>query len=155
LPQTLEPLLRRHEFFAGLDPQYLALLTGCAANVTFAGGAFLFRQGTPAEKFFLITGGTVALEIAAPSRVVTVQTLGEGEVAGFSWLMGPHQWQFDGRAVTRVRAIEMDGACLRAKCEADPRLGFDLMRRFASVAMRRLQATRLQIMDVYGHANLA
>jgi CRP/FNR family transcriptional regulator, cyclic AMP receptor protein len=153
LPQTLEPLLRRHEFFAGLDPQYLALLTGCAANVTFAGGAFLFRQGTPAEKFFLITGGTVALEIAAPSRVVTVQTLGEGEVAGFSWLMGPHQWQFDGRAVTRVRAIEMDGACLRAKCEADPRLGFDLMRRFAGVATRRLQATRLQIMDVYGHAN--
>jgi CRP/FNR family transcriptional regulator, cyclic AMP receptor protein len=153
LPGTLEPLLRRHEFFAGLDPQYLALLTGCAANVTFAGGAFLFRQGTPAEKFFLITGGTVALEIAAPSRVVTVQTLGEGEVAGFSWLMGPHQWQFDGRAVTRVRAIEMDGACLRAKCEADPRLGFDLMRRFAGVATRRLQATRLQIMDVYGHAN--
>jgi CRP/FNR family transcriptional regulator, cyclic AMP receptor protein len=155
LPGTLEPLLRRHEFFAGLDPQYLALLTGCAANVTFADGAFLFRQGTPAEKFFLITGGTVALEIAAPGHVVTVQTLGEGEVAGFSWLMGPHQWQFDGRAVTKVRAIEMDGACLRAKCEADPRLGFDLMRRFASVAMRRLQATRLQIMDVYGHANLA
>lgn len=153
MPQTLEPLLRRHEFFAGLDPQYLALLTGCAANVTFADGAFLFRQGTPAEKFFLITGGTVALEIAAPSRVVTVQTLGEGEVAGFSWLLGPHRWQFDGRAVTRVRAIEMDGACLRAKCEADPRLGFDLMRRFASVATRRLQATRLQIMDVYGHAN--
>lgn len=153
MPQTLEPLLRRHEFFAGLDPQYLALLAGCAANVTFADGAFLFRQGTPAEKFFLITGGTVALEIAAPSRVVTVQTLGEGEVAGFSWLMGPHQWQFDGRAVTRVRAIEMNGACLRAKCEADPRLGFDLMRRFASVATRRLQATRLQIMDVYGHAN--
>jgi CRP/FNR family cyclic AMP-dependent transcriptional regulator len=152
LPQTLEPLLRRHEFFAGLDPQYLALLTGCAANVTFADGAFLFRQGTPADKFFLITAGTVALEIAAPGRVVTVQTLGEGEVAGFSWLMGPHQWQFDGRAVTKVRAMEMDGACLRAKCEADPRLGFDLMRRFASVATRRLQATRMQIMDVYGHA---
>ena len=92
------------------------------------------------------------MEIAASGHVVTVQTLGEGEVAGFSWLMGPHRWQFDGRAVTRVRAIEMDGACLRAKCEADPRLGFDLMRRFASVATRRLQATRMQIMDVYGHA---
>jgi CRP-like cAMP-binding protein len=154
LPQTLEPLLRRHEFFAGLDPQYLALLTGCAANVAFPAGAFLFREGTPAEKFFLITDGTVALEIAAPGQVVTVQTLREGEVAGFSWLMGPHQWQFDGRAVTRVRAIEMDGACLRAKCESDPRLGFDLMQRFARLALRRLQATRLQLLDVYGHAGI-
>lgn len=152
MPQTLEPLLRRHEFFAGLDPRYLALLAGCATNVVFPDGAFLFREGTAAEKFFLVTGGTVALEIAAPGRVVTVQTLGEGEVAGFSWLMGPHRWQFDGRAVTRVRAIEMDGACLRAKCEADPRLGFDLMQRFARLATRRLQATRLQILDVYGHA---
>jgi CRP/FNR family transcriptional regulator, cyclic AMP receptor protein len=99
LPQTLEPLLRRHEFFAGLDPQYLALLAGCAANAAFPDGTFLFREGTPAGKFYLITSGTVALEIAAPGRVVTVQTVGEGEVAGFSWLLGPRQWQFDGRAV--------------------------------------------------------
>lgn len=153
MPQTLEPLLRRHEFFAGLDPRYLPLLTGCATNVVFPEGRFLFREGTPAGNFFLITGGTVALEIAASGHVVTVQTLGEGEVAGFSWLMGPYRWQFDGRAVTRVRAIEMDGACLRGKCEADPRLGFDLMQRFARLATRRLQATRLQIMDVYGHAD--
>jgi CRP-like cAMP-binding protein len=152
LPQTLEPLLRRHEFFAGLDPQYLALLAGCAANAAFPDGAFLFRAGTAAEKFFLVTSGTIALEIAAPGRVVTVQTLGEAEVAGFSWLIGPHRWQFDGRAVGRVRAIEMDGACLRAKCESDPRLGFDLMQRFARLAVQRLQATRLQVLDVYSHA---
>jgi CRP-like cAMP-binding protein len=152
LPQTLEPLLRRHGFFTGLDPEYLTLLAGCAANVTFPEGAFLFREGTPADQCFLITGGTLALEITARGQVVTVQTLHEGEVAGFSWLMGAHLWQFDGRAVTKVRAIELDGACLRAKCEADPRLGFDLMRRFARLATRRLQATRLQILDVYGHA---
>ena len=153
MPQTLEPLLRRHGFFTGLDPEYLTLLAGCAANVAFSDGAFLFREGTPAEQCFLITSGTIALEITAPGQVVTVQTLGEGEVAGFSWLMGAHLWQFDGRAVTKVRAIELDGACLRAKCEADPRLGFDLMRRFARLATRRLQATRLQLLDVYGHAD--
>lgn len=152
MPQALEPLLRRHKFFAGMDPQHLALIAGCAERVAFTDGVFLFREGTAARKFFLITDGTVALEIAAPGRVVTVQALGEGEVAGFSWLIGPHRWQFDGRAVGRVRAIEMDGACLRAKCESDPRLGFDLMRRFALLAARRLQATRLQILDVYGHA---
>jgi len=153
LPQTLEHVLRGHEFFAGMDPEYLALIVGCARNVVFGGGAFLFREGDPAETFYLVREGAVALEITAPGRVLTVQTLGEGELVGFSWLMGPHRWQFDGRAVARVHAIEMDGTCLRAKCDTDPRLGYDLMKRFALLASQRLQATRLQIMDVYGHAH--
>jgi CRP/FNR family transcriptional regulator, cyclic AMP receptor protein len=153
LPQTVEPVLRRHEFFAGLDPEYLALIAGCARNVVFGDGAFLFRERDPADTFYLLRGGAVALEIAAPGRVITVQTLGAGDVAGFSWLLGPHRWEFDGRAVGRVHAIEMDGRCLRAKCDADPRLGYDLMQRFARLATRRLQATRLQILDVYGHAH--
>jgi CRP/FNR family transcriptional regulator, cyclic AMP receptor protein len=153
LPQTLEPVLRRHGFFASLDPEYLALIAGCARNVVFGDGTFLFREGEPADTFYLVRESAVALEIAAPGRVVTVQTIGEGGVVGFSWLVSPHRWEFDGRAIGQVHAIEMDGACLRGKCDADPRLGYDLMRRFASLATRRLQATRLQILDVYGHAH--
>jgi len=154
LPQTLEPLLRGHMFFAGLEPDYLSLLVGCAANEVFPPGAFLFREGDPAETFYLIRDGKLALEIAAPGRgALVVQTLGEGDVAGFSWLIAPHQWEFDGRAVERVRAVRMDGACLRGKCDADPRLGYELMRRFAGLSAARLQATRLQLLDVYGHAH--
>ena len=82
-----------------------------------------------------------------------VQTLTAGDVAGFSWLIEPHRWEFDGRAVERVRAVQVDGACLRAKCDEDPRLGYELMRRFAALATSRLQATRLQLMDVYGRGH--
>lgn len=153
MPPTLEPVLRRHEFFAGMDPAYVELIVGCARNVVFGEGTYPFREGDPAETFYLVREGAVALEIAAPGRVLTVQTLGAGEMVGFSWLMGPHHWQFDGRAVGRVHAIEMNGACLRAKCDADPRLGYDLMQRFANLATRRLQAARLQLLDVYGHAH--
>lgn len=154
--ETLEPLLRGHPFLRGLDPGYLALLTGCAANVRFADRSFLFREGGPAGQCFLIREGTVALEIAAPSRgPIVVQTLTAGDVAGFSWLLEPHQWQFDGRALEPVRAIALDGVCLRRKCADDPRLGFDLMHRFARLATRRLQATRLQLLDVYGNAHAA
>ena len=153
MPQTLEPLLRGHKFFAGLDPAYLSLLAGCASNEVFPADSLLFREGDPAQTFYLIREGKLALEIAAPGRgALVVQTLGEGDVAGFSWLIDTHVWHFDGRADERVRAVEVDGTCLRAKCEEDPRLGFELMRRFASLASRRLQATRLQILDVYGHA---
>jgi CRP/FNR family transcriptional regulator, cyclic AMP receptor protein len=153
LPQTLEPVLRGHKFFAGLLPEYLSLLAGCASNVVFPQGAFLFREGEPANSFFLLRDGKMALEIAAPGPgALLVQTLGAGDVAGFSWLIEPHQWEFDGRAVEQVHAIQMDGVCLRGKCAADPRLGYELMRRFAHLATVRLQATRLQLLDVYGHA---
>jgi CRP/FNR family transcriptional regulator, cyclic AMP receptor protein len=152
--QNLEPLLRGHKFFAGLEPGYLSLLVGCAANEVFPAGAFLFREGAAAQTFYLIRGGKLALEIASPGHgALVVQTLGPGDVAGFSWLIAPHHWEFDGRAVEQVRAVRMDGACLRAKCDADPRLGYELMSRFAGLSATRLQATRLQLLDVYGHAH--
>ncbi len=152
--QTLEPLLRGHKFFAGLEPGHLALLVGCASNAVFPADSYLFREGEPAETFYLIREGKVALEIAAPGNgALVVQTLGAGEVVGFSWLIEPHRWEFDGRAVGRVHAFQMDGACLRGKCDEDPRLGYELMRRFARMASTRLQATRLQLLDVYGHAH--
>lgn len=150
---TLEPLLRGHPFFAGMDPGHLGLLVGCAANARFGAGSFLFREGEDAGRFFLIRDGKVALQLAAPGRgPVTVQTVAPGGVVGFSWLFEPHRWQFDGQAIEPVRAIAVDGTCLRGKCDEDTRLGYDLMRRFARIAAERLQAARLQVLDVYGHA---
>jgi CRP-like cAMP-binding protein len=154
LPPTPELLLRGHKLLSGLEPAHLAVLVGCASNAAFRAGEFLFREGEPADTFFLISEGSVALEIAVPGRGGhVVQTLGAGDVAGFSWLIEPHRWEFDGRAVQPATAVQMDGVCLRAKCEADPRLGYQLMRRFATLATTRLQATRLQLLDVYGHAH--
>ena len=151
---TLEPLLRDHPFLRELEPEYVVLLAGCAANVRFREGSFMFREGEPAEQCFLIREGKMALEIDAPGRgSIIVQTLGAGDVTGFSWLLEPHQWEFDGRAVEPVRALALDGTCLRGKCADDPRLGFELTQLFARLAIRRLQATRLRLLDVYGNVN--
>ena len=151
---TLEPLLREHPFLKSLEPEYLALLAGCAVNVRFREGSFMFREGEPASQCFLIREGKMALEIAAPGRgSIIVQTLGAGDVTGFSWLLEPHQWEFDGRAIEPVRALALDGTCLRGKCADDPRLGFELTQLFARLAIRRLQATRLRLLDVYGNVH--
>ena len=94
--------------------------------------------------------GRVAIELHAPGRGARVlQTVGPGEILGWSWLFPPYRWAFDARAVEEVRAVEFDGACLRKKCEADPVLGYALMKRFAGVFARRLQATRVQLLDLY------
>jgi CRP/FNR family cyclic AMP-dependent transcriptional regulator len=151
---TLEPLLRDHPFLKDLEPEYLALLAGCATNVRFGAGSFVFHEGGAADRCFLIREGKLALEIAAPGRgAIIVQTLAAGDVAGFSWLLEPHQWQFDARVMEPVHAIALDGTCLRGKCADDPRLGFELTQLFARLAIRRLQATRLRLLDVYGNVH--
>jgi CRP-like cAMP-binding protein len=127
------------------------VLTGCATNTRFAVGAFLCRDGEAANQFYLIRHGKVALQIHLPDRgALTIETMEAGEVCGWSWLFPPYRWHFDVQALELTRALVFDGQCLRAKCEADHDLGYALMQRFAQVMMRRLQATRLQLLDLYG-----
>jgi CRP-like cAMP-binding protein len=148
--QSLEPILAAHPFFKDLAKPYLELLTGCASNVRFEAGEYILRQGEEANNFYIVRHGNVALEMLVPGRgTITIETVGEGEVLGWSWLFPPHHWRFDARAIELTRAIALDGACLRGKCEADHNLGFELMKRFAEIVTQRLQATRLQLLDVY------
>jgi CRP-like cAMP-binding protein len=153
--QGLEELIAAAPTFAGLSAEHLRLIAGCAVNEHFPAGKDLFREGGPADRFYLIREGAVALEIEAPGRGrIVIETLHPGEVVGWSWLFEPHRWQFDARAREPTRVVGFDGACLRGKCEQDHELGYQLMRRFAASLTERLQATRLQLLDVYGHARL-
>lgn len=149
--KTLEPYLISHPLFRDLDQDYVKLLTQCASNVRFEANKFIFRQGEPADRFYLIREGTVSLEIPSlHDGPLTIQTIGKGEVLGWSWLFPPYQWYFDARAQRETRAVAMDGRCLRRKCDEDPALGYDLMKRFSAIMHERMQAARLQIIDLYG-----
>jgi CRP/FNR family transcriptional regulator, cyclic AMP receptor protein len=148
--ETLERLIGEHAFFAGLDARYLSLLVGCAANLRYESGQMLFSQGEEANQFYLVRGGKVAVEIHSPARgALTVQTLLPGEVLGWSWLVPPYRWRFDARALEPVRVLALDGKCLRTKCEQDHDLGYELFKRLSQVMTQRLEATRLQLLDVY------
>jgi CRP-like cAMP-binding protein len=150
--ETIDSLLRGVPVFEGLSPEELTLLAGCGSNVHFDQGAVLFREGDAADTFYLIRHGSVALEMFVPARgPAIIETLEAGEVVGWSWLFPPYRWHFDARALTPIRATAFDGACLRGKCEDDPRLGYALMARFAQVLIERLQWTRLRLLDLYGH----
>ena len=149
--EGLERIIREHPFFAGLDERFIELVCGCAKNVRFEAKQYLFHEGEPANEFYLLRQGRVALEIASPGRsALTFQTLREGEVLGVSWLIPPYHWQYDAQALELTRAISIDGSCLRGKCEADHDLGYEMMKRVLAIVLQRLHATRLQILDVYG-----
>ncbi len=148
--EGLERIVKEHPFFAGMKDEYTNLIAGCAKNVRFEAGQFVFHEGEPADQFYLLRSGRVALQISAPERVLTIQTVGESEIVGASWLVPPYRWGMDAKALELTRAISMDAACLRGKCEDDHSLGYELMKRFMPILIQRLQASRLQILDVYG-----
>lgn len=152
--QAIETLLRESPRFSGMSPEQLTLIAGCGANVHFSEGEVLFREGEPADTFYLIRHGSVAVELHNPPRgAVLIETIDDGEVLGWSWLFPPYRWHFDARAVTLVRATAFNGACLRGKCLEDPAFGYELMSRFAQILIERLHSTRLRLLDVYGRGS--
>lgn len=148
--ETLERFLVQSPFFAGMKKEHLQLLVGCASNVRFDAGEFILREGKVANACYLIRHGKVALEIHAPRRgPITIQTLGEGEILGWSWLVRPYEWRFDARAIELTHAIALNGECLRQKSEVDCCLGYELLKRFSEVMVERLQAARFQLINIY------
>lgn len=148
--ETLEHIIAEHPFFVGLDDGFTNLMVSCASNVRFKAGTYILREGDPANTFYLIRKGKVAVEVLAPQhKPIIVSTLGVGDILGWSWLLPPFQWKFSARAVDDIRVIALDGKCLRTKCEENHDLGYEVLKRFAQIMEQRLEATRLQLLDVY------
>ena len=148
--EGLDRLLKEHPFFEGMDPKVRQTIAGCAANERFNADEYIFREGGHADRFYLIRHGRVALEIHIPGRdPIIVQTLQEDDILGWSWLTPPYKWRADARALQLVRAISLDAVCLREKYETDHTLGYELFKRFVPIIAQRIEAGRLQMIDIY------
>lgn len=146
---TLLPLIKSHSFFQGLKDEYLELLLSCATNVRFREGDFLFQEGEESRQFYIIRQGLVAVQIPLQAgHSLTIQNVGENDILGWSWLFPPHYWRFNAVAKKDTRAVALDGECLRNKCNQNHELGYELTKRFARVIESRLDATRMQLLDV-------
>jgi CRP-like cAMP-binding protein len=149
--RTIAEMLLEAPIFAGMRAEHLELIAGCGKVAAFGAGDRPFAEGDDADVFYLMRHGRIALELHTPGRgQLTISTHGPGEVIGWSWLFPPYRWHFDGRAIERGSFIVFDGACLRGKAEADHELGYELMKRLAAQMVERLQATRIQLLDLYG-----
>ena len=148
--ESIERLLREHPFLQNLSDEQLRFLTSCSANRRYAANEYLLREGESAAAFFLLRSGRVALEVHLPGKgPVQVESLGDGDVLGWSWLFPPYRWQLDARVVAPVVALVFAGDCLRAKMEADHDLGYALSKLMMAQLYHRLERVRLQRLDVY------
>jgi CRP/FNR family transcriptional regulator, cyclic AMP receptor protein len=144
--KTVDNVIAEHPFLHGLKPEYLRLLAKNAMRMHYGAGEVIFREGDPANRFYLIEEGRVSLE--SPRRDdggVLIQSIGAGDVLGWSWLFPPYYWHFDAHVTEPTTAIFFYGTHLREACEQDPNFGYELMKRMAQIVIQRLQATRRRL----------
>ena len=145
----MQKRLESHRFFAGLPDHFAGQISQHARSLDFKVDALLTKTGQPANEFFLIEKGHVALETHAPGLQLTIETLGPNDILGWSWLIPPFQWRFDARAVEPTQVLAIDGEWLRNECEANAELGYALLKRVTTVFVDRLAHTRMQLLDIY------
>ena len=136
--------------FKGMAPLYMQRLADNAMQVKFNAGDLIFRAGDPANRFYLIEHGQVALEVQRKDHArgsTVIQTVGEGQELGWEWLFPPHYEVFEARAVEPTQAIFFYGTRLRDECEQDHNFGYEMMKWMAGVLVRRLQAARHQMLE--------
>lgn len=139
-----------HPFLQGLSEPHRRRLAAGARPFTANAGDYLVREGEAATAFYLLAAGHVAISAHLGKRgKVLIQTLGPGEVVGWSWLLPPFRWQFDGRATDAVQGWALDAAWLREQCAQDHDLGYHVLKQLIAVLSGRLAATRLQQLDIY------
>jgi CRP-like cAMP-binding protein len=142
----IKQTLAEHPFLKNIKPEYLPYLAEGASEVDFEAGQYLLRETEQADEFYLLLKGKVALGTFIFGRgFTTIQTIGEGEIVGWSWLIPPYRWRFNALSILPTKAIALDGRRLREKCEADPEFGYELLKSVAQVIGERLTATRLRL----------
>lgn len=143
--------LAGHQFLRGLPDEHLEFLARHAALLTVPARHRFFEVGGPARHFLLIRAGQVALDLVAPgSGRVVVEAIGRGEVVGVSWFFPPYRWEFGAVTLQPTEAFEVDAAAVRQHCEDDPGFGYQFTRRLIGVVARRLQGTRVRMIQVCG-----
>jgi CRP/FNR family cyclic AMP-dependent transcriptional regulator len=154
--QSTQSYLSAHEFFSSLGDEALEFLSECSDERVIKKGQILFRQGENADKFYVVRSGRITVQMPAiMGPPLEIQTLGQGQVLGWSWLISPYKWTFQSRAEEDSELLQFDGAAVLARCEQEPKFGYALLKKFAGLMSVRLDAARLKMMDEWNPAGFA
>ena len=148
---TLLEVLHRIRFLDGIAEEDLHRIASVARLQSYRTGTVLFREGDRITQIFLISQGNVALEVGVPGYGARrIHTVGAGELLGWSPVLDQGPMTATGRALAPTDVVAIDAFQVLALCHQDPNFGFAFMRRTARALAQRLNATRLQLLDVYG-----
>lgn len=154
--QSIADYLSRHPFFNGMGDPYIKFLAESADETKIGEGGILFRQGQPADKFYLLRAGQVSIQVPAlVGPALEIQRIGNDQVLGWSWLISPYRWNFQARVEADSTVIVFDGRAVLSRCEQDSKFGYELLKRFAALMSERLEAARQKMMDEWNPPGFA
>jgi CRP/FNR family transcriptional regulator, cyclic AMP receptor protein len=149
-------ILGSQSFLRGMADEHLAKLAGLCQHVAMPARQRLFEEGATADRFWLIDAGQVTIDTTVPGRGrLIIASLGRGDVIGLAWMMPPYQWRFGAVTTQPTQAYEFDARSVRAACDEDPGLGYELGRRVAGVLVRRLEAIHGRLLEASARAEPA
>jgi CRP/FNR family cyclic AMP-dependent transcriptional regulator len=154
--QSTTEYLSAHEFFSEFSDDVLKFLCECSSTREIKKGQILFRQGEHADKFYVVRNGRISIQMPAiMGPTLEIQTLGKDQVLGWSWLISPYQWNFQTKAEEDSELLQFDGTAILARCEQEPKFGYELLKKFAGLMSVRLNAARQKMMDEWNPAGFA
>jgi CRP-like cAMP-binding protein len=154
--QSIKDYLADHEFFSGFSDDILTFLCNYSSSFEIKKDLVLFRQGEKADKFYVVRKGLMSIQMPAiMGPNLEIQTLGNDQVLGWSWLISPYKWTFQAFARQDTELLMFDGAAILAKCEQDSKFGYELMKKFAELMSVRLDAARRKLMEEWNPAGFA
>lgn len=149
--ESPEAIIAAHPFFTHVGREHVAALCDTASIETFGYHDPIFNAGEPAKRTYFILEGLVALYIHTQGDgAITVQTLGPGEVLGWSWIVPPYEWRFGAIAIKETRTVSLDGERLRSLCEENHDFGYAVLKKITEVMGQRLDGALIQLLDIYG-----
>ncbi len=154
--QSITEYLSGHEFFSGFSDDILKFLCECSSTREIKKGESLFRQGENADKFYVLRNGCISIQMPAiigPN--LEIQTLGKNQVLGWSWLIPPFKWSFQAMAEEDSELLMFNGTAILVRCEQEPKFGYELLKKFAELMSKRLDAARQKMMDEWNPAGYA
>lgn len=153
--RQLRELLKSNPVFHSFPDAFIDELNECAWEMEFEADQYLFWTGQEAKYMYILRDGAVSLQAYTPEKgPITIETLGNGDIVGWSWLFPPYKWHLDAKAEKPTHAMVLDGRCIEGKCVANHELGYHLMKCINRIMLDRLIATRLRMIDIYAKGHL-
>jgi len=147
--ESILAAIQQHPFSQGLTPEHCATLASLGSRVGYDRDDVIFAEGDQRHEFFFLLKGRVALEMLTQDRLLRVHTLEAGDELGWSSVLSGRGKFYQARALEPVEAIRFDGHELLEKCRSNNSFGYKIMHRLVGVVSERLQAARMQVLDMY------
>jgi CRP-like cAMP-binding protein len=153
---SITEYLSAHEFFSEFSDDVLKFLCECSSTREIKKGQILFLQGENADKFYVVRSGRISIQMPAiMGPTLEIQSVDEDQVLGWSWLISPYQWNFQTKAEEDSELLQFDGVAILARCEQEPKFGYELLKKFAGLMSVRLNAARQKMMDEWNPVGFA